>query len=130
QEVLVEAHRRLDGYLASPPLPLYPWLRQIAWEVLVKLHQRHLLAQKRRVGREMAPVQGLPDSSAVELARRLCAPGSSPRHEAVREELRQRVRSALGALVERDREGLVLRHLEGLSVREVAGGVVGREGTV
>jgi RNA polymerase sigma-70 factor (ECF subfamily) len=130
QEVLVEAHRRLDGYLASPPLPFHPWLRQIAWEVLVKLHQRHLQAQKRRVGREAGAVQGLPDSSALELARRLCDPATGPSGEAIRAELRQRVQSALMALAERDREVLVLRHLEGLSVREVAEVLGVSEGTV
>ncbi|GAC1473848.1 MAG: hypothetical protein NVSMB9_23170 [Isosphaeraceae bacterium] len=32
QEALAEAGQRLDGYLARPPLPFYPWLRQFAWE--------------------------------------------------------------------------------------------------
>ena len=38
----------------------------------------------------------------------------------LRDELRQRVRLALAALPERDREVLVLRHLEQLSVAETA----------
>ena len=38
----------------------------------------------------------------------------------MREELRGRVRSALAELSERDREVLVLRHLEQLSTREIA----------
>ena len=36
QEVLMEAHKKLDGYLRDRPLPFYPWLRQIAWQRLVK----------------------------------------------------------------------------------------------
>ena len=47
QEVLVEATQKLAEYLQQRPLPFYPWLRQLAWERLVKLHQRHLHAQKR-----------------------------------------------------------------------------------
>ena len=38
QETLVEASRRLPEYLQDQPLPFYPWLRQIAWERLVDLH--------------------------------------------------------------------------------------------
>src|SRR4051812_2432869 len=51
QEVLVEAHRRLDDYLRERPLPFYPWLRQLAWERLVKAHRQHLHARGRRVTR-------------------------------------------------------------------------------
>jgi RNA polymerase sigma-70 factor (ECF subfamily) len=32
QEVLMEAHNKLDDYLRNQPLPFYPWLRQIAWQ--------------------------------------------------------------------------------------------------
>jgi RNA polymerase sigma-70 factor (ECF subfamily) len=53
QEVLLEAHQKLDGYLRERPLPFYPWLRQIAWQRLVKLHEHHH-AGKRGVLREEA----------------------------------------------------------------------------
>src|SRR5438876_6681359 len=49
QEVLAEAAQKLADYLRQRPLPFYPWLRQLAWERLIKLHQRHLHAQKRGV---------------------------------------------------------------------------------
>src|SRR5512143_3640694 len=52
QETLLEATRRIGAYLAAPPLPFYPWLRQLAWERLVHLHARHLWADRRTVGRE------------------------------------------------------------------------------
>src|SRR3954447_3666960 len=41
QEALADAGRKLDGYLRDRPLPFYPWLRQLAWERLVKLRRRH-----------------------------------------------------------------------------------------
>ena len=62
----------------------------------------------------------LPDESAAQLARRLADLGSSPSEQAVREELRQRVRPALDRLAPGDREVLVLRHLEQLSTAEAA----------
>src|SRR5215831_8756210 len=55
QEVFADACQRLSDYLQARPLPFYPWLRQLAWERLVKLHQRHIRAQKRSVTREENP---------------------------------------------------------------------------
>jgi RNA polymerase sigma-70 factor (ECF subfamily) len=118
QEALADAALKLDDYLGSRPLPFYPWLRRLAWERLIKLHQRHIGAGRRSVTREEAAP--LPDESAVELARRLAAPGSSPSHAALRLELQGRVQAALAALPERDREVLVLRYLEQLSLAETA----------
>src|SRR5262245_21649141 len=70
QEVLVEAHRKMDDWLQRRPLPLYPWLRQIAWQKLVKLHEHHH-ANKRRVTREECGISELPDQSWMQLAERL-----------------------------------------------------------
>src|SRR5262249_17352531 len=97
-----------------------PWLRQLAWERLVKLHQRHIQAQKRSTTREQRLDVVLPDESALALANRLLAPGSSPSRQAMPEELRHRVQGALAQLAERDREVLVMRYLEQLSTREIA----------
>jgi RNA polymerase sigma-70 factor (ECF subfamily) len=118
QEALADAAQKLDGYLGTRPLPFYPWLRRLAWERLVKLHQRHIGAGRRSVTREEAAP--LPDESAVELARRLASPGTSPSHAAQRLELQGRVQAALSGLPERDREVLVLRYLEQLSLAEIA----------
>jgi RNA polymerase sigma-70 factor, ECF subfamily len=124
QETLVEADRRLDGYLRDRPLPFYPWLRQIAWDRLVEQHRRHVRAGRRSVTREEARVPGLSGASALELADRLLDPGGGPSEGLRREELRRRVRSALEALPEADREVLALRYLEQLSAKEV-GAVLG-----
>ena len=118
QDALAEADARLDGYLRDRPLPFYPWLRQLAQERLAQLYRRHIAARRRSVGREEA--MGLSDRSAAELAERLFARGSSPSRHASREELRMRVRSAVAALPETDRELLVLRNLEQLTVAETA----------
>jgi RNA polymerase sigma-70 factor (ECF subfamily) len=129
QEVLMEAHNRLDDYLSHRPLPFYPWLRQIAWQRLVKIHQHHH-ARKRRVTSEGPALLNLPDESVADLAERLAASGTSPSRHALREELRQRVRGALGRLGERDREVLVLRYLEQMSLAEIAAVQETTEGAV
>ena len=118
QESLAEAHQRLSEYLRDRPLPFYAWLRQFAWERIAKQYERHIKAQRRSVTREEAPP--LPDESVVQLAQRLIASGTSPSRRLLREELRDRVRVALGCLKPLDREMLVLRYLEGLSNSEAA----------
>jgi RNA polymerase sigma-70 factor (ECF subfamily) len=118
QEALMDAHQKLSDYIRKRPLPFYPWLRRLAWERLVQLHRRHLHADRRSVLREESPA--LPDESAAELADRLQGRTSSPSGRAVKEELRDRLRSALAKLGERDREVLVLRYLEQLSSADIA----------
>jgi RNA polymerase sigma-70 factor, ECF subfamily len=120
QEALADAAARLSDYARRRPLPFYPWLRQLAWDQLVGLHRRHVRAGKRSVAREEPDVMRLPDESAAELAARLADIRSSPSGHLLREELRQRVRQALGRLAAGDREVLVLRHLEQLSTADAA----------
>src|SRR5262249_49855421 len=71
------------------------------------------------VTREDAEPLGLPGGSALRLADQLLASGVCPSEAVRREELRERVRAALGALAEGDQEVLVLRYLEQLSAQEV-----------
>src|SRR5579864_4019582 len=52
QESLADAFQNLSDYLRRRPLPFYAWLRQFAWERLLKLHRRHIHTQKRSVTRE------------------------------------------------------------------------------
>jgi RNA polymerase sigma-70 factor, ECF subfamily len=118
QESLAEAHQHLSEYLVRRPLPFYAWLRQFAWERVAKQYERHVRAQRRSVTREEAPP--LPDESVAQLAHRLIASATSPSRRLLREELRDRVRSALACLKPHDREILVLRYLEGLSNSETA----------
>jgi RNA polymerase sigma-70 factor (ECF subfamily) len=120
QEALAEAAQKLSAYLRQRPVPFYPWLRRLAWEHLLKTHQRHLAARKRSAGREGPCLPGLPDESALALVQRLVAPGTSPSNHLVREELRQRVRAALAQLADGDREVLVLRYLEDLPFSAIA----------
>jgi RNA polymerase sigma-70 factor, ECF subfamily len=118
QETLAVADRRLPDYFRDRPLPFYPWLRRLACDQLAVLRRQHIKADKRTVLREEPPA--LPDASVLELADRLFARSGSPSARAMRTERRARVRSALDQLKERDREVLVLRHLEQLDSPEIA----------
>jgi RNA polymerase sigma-70 factor (ECF subfamily) len=120
QEALMEATRKLPDYLERGGCAFYPWLRRIAWERLAQLHRRHIEAQRRSVKREVRHRMRLPDRSTTLLAKQLAASGTSVRGQLVRKEECLRVRQALEELPERDREAVVLRHLEQLSLREAA----------
>ena len=120
QEALAEASQKLPEYLRHRPLPFYPWLRQIAWETLVDLHTRHVSVQKRSVTREGHNDLDLSENSTMQLIDRLVASGTSPSGRMVRKEIRERVREALEQLPTHDREVMILRHLEQLSLKEIA----------
>jgi RNA polymerase sigma-70 factor (ECF subfamily) len=114
QEAQLEAARRLPKYLDQPALPFRLWLRQIAYDHLLKSRRRHVGAARRAVDREVA----LPDRSSLLLARQLFARGPSPSQQLDESELAQRLREAMTQLPEADREVLLLRHYEGLSNAE------------
>jgi RNA polymerase sigma-70 factor (ECF subfamily) len=118
QEALAEAWRELSDYLKKQPLPFYPWLRQIAWERLMKAHRFHLEAQKRSLRREhFLP---LSDRSSIELVERLLPERKTSSDKLVRSEERASLRNSLDSLPEQDREVLVLLYLEQLSNAEAA----------
>ena len=129
QEALANAARQLDEYLRDRPLPFYPWLRQFAWERLCKLHRHHIHAKQRSINRE-EPNMPLPDESVRRLAHRLLAGGTSPSRRLIRQEQREQVRAALAALAPRDREILVMRHLEQMETPEIAAALGISEGAV
>jgi RNA polymerase sigma-70 factor (ECF subfamily) len=130
QESLVEADRRLADYLRNRPLPFYPWLRRLALQRLTDLYRLHVRSMKRSVRREEARLPLLSDDSVQQLASRLMARGSSPSASLHRRDLQERLRTVLSRLVERDREVLILRHLEQLSVKEIAAVLGITEGAV
>jgi RNA polymerase sigma-70 factor, ECF subfamily len=66
QDVCVEAFRRLPQYVQSPDLPLEAWLLWLAREQVLMAHRKHLLADRRAVGREIAPLP-VESSAAVVL---------------------------------------------------------------
>jgi RNA polymerase sigma-70 factor (ECF subfamily) len=115
QEAQMEAHRRLDDYLARRPMPFRLWLRKTAYERLRMLRRRHLGAGRRAVGREV-----LPEASSAGLASRLAANAGSPSQALELAERIARVRRVLDRLPADDRELLLMRHYEELPYGEIA----------
>src|SRR5437588_3882115 len=54
QDVLLEAHRRLQDYLRKPAMPFHLWLRHIARDHIIDAHRHERLAQRRSVDREQS----------------------------------------------------------------------------
>jgi RNA polymerase sigma factor (sigma-70 family) len=123
-------HHRLDGRAESAeqnvPVPFaadhfYPWLRQLAWDELARLHRDHIRTKKRSVSREEDDWRGrAADESMLQLADRLAAQQLGPGSRLVHKELRTRVSAALTQLAPQDREVLVLRFLEQLGISDTA----------
>jgi RNA polymerase sigma-70 factor (ECF subfamily) len=121
QDVLLEAHRRLQDYLKNPTMPFHLWLRHMAKDHIIDAHRRHRQAQRRSLDREQPIVPAaLADHSSYELAGQLLDPERTPASEAIRRELQRRLDAAITDLDEDDREIILLRHREQLSNQEVA----------
>src|SRR5262249_55844298 len=92
------------------------WLRQLAYDRLLKLRQHHVGAARRALGREVP----LPEQSSLLLAQQLLAPGSTPSQHLGQREVAQRVRQAVAQLAQVHGEILLMRNFEDLSNQEVA----------
>jgi RNA polymerase sigma-70 factor, ECF subfamily len=121
QEAYLEAWTRLAEYLRSPTMPFFLWLRFLAAQRLVTLHRKHLGAQMRDPGVEIALDHGgMPEASSMALAAQLLGQDTRPSEAAVRAEMRVRLQEALNGMDPVDREVLALRHFEQLSRAEIA----------
>jgi RNA polymerase sigma-70 factor, ECF subfamily len=121
QDVLLEAHRRLDDYLQNPAMPFHLWLRHMAKDRLIDAHRRHRVAARRSVDREQPLVAAaFLDRSTLDLAGELQDPELTPAAAATWHELQIRFQQALDTMDEQDREVVLLRHFEHLSNGEVA----------
>jgi RNA polymerase sigma-70 factor (ECF subfamily) len=121
QEVMIEANRRLEQYLATPAMPFHLWLRQMARDRIIDAHRRHRASGKRSVDREqaMAAPASL-DRSTMELAGQLCDPELTPAAAATMQELQRRFQAALETMEDHDREIVLMRHFEQLSNQDAA----------
>jgi RNA polymerase sigma-70 factor (ECF subfamily) len=121
QEVLVDAHRRIEDYLKNPAMPFHLWLRQMAQDRLIDAHRRHRGAARRSLDREQPLVAaGHDDRSTIELAAQLWDRQLTPAAAATIRELQARFSAAVEQLDEQDREVVLMRHFEQLSNSEVA----------
>jgi RNA polymerase sigma-70 factor, ECF subfamily len=117
QETYLEAFRRLPKYLESEKMPFYLWLRWIAREKVMAMYRRHLGAERRAIAQE---VPLLPTDSSAEFVRGVMSPGPTPSQNLAKAELAERLRVALGKLDQEERDLILWRHFEKLSIRETA----------
>src|SRR5829696_8449528 len=111
QEVMIEAHRRLEEYLRNPTMPFRLWLRHIAKDHVIDAHRRHRQAQRRSLDREQPIVPAvLADHSSMELAGQLLDQERTPASEAIQRELQRKLDAAIAELDEDDREVILLRY--------------------
>jgi RNA polymerase sigma-70 factor (ECF subfamily) len=125
QEAYLEAADHREAYFRLPAVPLFLWLRGIVGNKLLETHRHHLGTRMRDAGREVAqcghPAGGSgPDPTSVALLAGLAGHATGPGTAAARAEAVDRLRGAIGAMAEIDREVLALRHFEQLSNAEVA----------
>jgi RNA polymerase sigma-70 factor (ECF subfamily) len=120
QEALNRAYSKLPKYLAAPRISLYPWLRRITTDRLRQVHRDHIKTEKRSVLREHAWVPNFNDDSIADLAGKLVLPTVSPSRRIAQAEIEAGVNAALLRMKPTDREILVMRYLENMSVAEIA----------
>jgi RNA polymerase sigma-70 factor (ECF subfamily) len=121
QEAYLDATRRLADYLRQPDLPVFLWLRFLVCQRLQEQHRRHLGAEARDAGREVAPLPGgHPGADSAMLAAQLLGKLTTPSQAAIRAERRRLLQEALDRMDPLDREVLALRHFEQLSNGEIA----------
>lgn len=119
QDVWLETSRRIEDYTSNPAVPFFVWVRQLAYQIIIDLHRRHLGAQKRNISQEVSIAKSNCDTS-VSIAAQLAGNLTSPSNVAMRGERLARLREALDGMDEVDREVLALRHFEELGNNEVA----------
>jgi RNA polymerase sigma-70 factor (ECF subfamily) len=121
QDAQLDVFRRAAEYAADPRLPPFLWLRLITGQRLSALHRRHLGAQRRNAGQEIALHRGpMPQATSLSLAEMLLGRLTSPTQAAQRAEVRLMLQEALNGMDPIDREVLTLRHFEELTNAEVA----------
>jgi RNA polymerase sigma-70 factor (ECF subfamily) len=120
QETLIHAVKRLPEYARNRPIPFYPWLRQQAWEQVVRIHRRHISYQNRSVKREQLQTECLSGESQSLLADRFAEIQTSASGAVMQHELKSKISTALGRLTSAHREILVLIFLERLTLTEAA----------
>src|SRR4051812_25743713 len=125
QDAYVEAADHREAYFRLPALPLFLWLRGIVANKLLETHRHHLGTRMRDAGREVAmnpnPARGSgADATSVALLAGFTGHATGPGTAAAGAEAGARLREAIGAMAEIDREVLALRHFEQLTNAEVA----------
>ncbi len=118
QQTMLEAHQALASFRGDDSAAQAAWLRQILARNLANA-VRDLTRAKRDVRKERALQIDL-DASASQLDGWLATEQSSPSQKLERHERALQVAEALAQLPDTQREAVVLRHFQGLSLVDIA----------
>jgi RNA polymerase sigma-70 factor (ECF subfamily) len=122
QETLFEAHRDFHQFRGASEGEFLAWLRRILVNNLARMVERHVLAEKRDVRREVSleAMGASLERSTARLAAVLAGSGTSPSSGAERHEHGIALADELAKLPPHYREVIVLRHIEGLPFNVIA----------
>jgi RNA polymerase sigma-70 factor (ECF subfamily) len=118
QETSLAVCRDIGQFRGQSEEELAGWLRKIMANVCLKMVRTYKGTQRRSVAREQEFADDL-DRSAAALAG-LAAPASSPSRNAIRREAAVLLADKLAQLPDHYRRAIVLHHIEGRSIAEVA----------
>jgi RNA polymerase sigma-70 factor (ECF subfamily) len=118
QQTLLEAHQAMESFRGGDTAAQAAWLRQILARNLANA-VRDLTRAKRDVRKERALKADL-DASASQFEGWLAAEQSSPSQKMERQERALQLAEALALLPESQRDAVVLRHFQELSLAEIA----------
>jgi len=111
QQTFLSAVRRFDEFSGENLDALAAWLRVIHENNLIDTVRKHLEAEQRAVGREVAQ-DGAPPLTAAEL--------TTPSHRMMHGENAVKLARALAGLAEDQATAVRLRHLDGWSLGQIA----------
>jgi RNA polymerase sigma-70 factor (ECF subfamily) len=118
QQTLLEAHQALASFRGDDLPAQAAWLRQILARNLANA-VRDLTRAKRDVRKERS-LQAVLDNSACKLEGLLAAEQSSPSQKLVRHERALQLAEAMAQLPAAQREAVLLRHFQELTLTEIA----------
>ena len=118
QQTLLDAHRDRDQFRGRTEAEMAAWLRRLLACNLADA-ARLLGRAKRDAARERS-LEAAIETSSARLEAWLAAEQSSPSEQAQRNEAILRLVDALARLPEANRQALVLRHCQGLSLVEIS----------
>ncbi|MCA9261697.1 MAG: sigma-70 family RNA polymerase sigma factor [Planctomycetales bacterium] len=122
QETMLKAHKHFAQFRGGSEMEFRAWLRQILVNNLANFVEKHMIAARRDMRREVS-IERLAASlekSTVRLASLLPAPNATPSMAAQHREEALLLADRMAQLSESYREVLVLRNLQGLSFEEIA----------
>lgn len=122
QDTLLEAHRDFPQFRGSRPEEFLGWLRKILINNMGRMVQRHVLADKRDVRREVSleDAGATLERSTARLVAVLADRGQSPSSDAQSHEAGLILADELEELPADYRDVILYRHIESLSFPEVA----------